>query len=98
MERRFGLTSSSFVPKERHENDDILSKLRSFFFFPFPKPAETAINADIRVGNCWACETAKCNLTVALVEEIDVRAISIDHVSKRNAYNIRSAPKGFRYS
>jgi len=64
--------------------------------FPFARQPETAISPSTNIGECWACESSACNLTLRLSKAIAPSAFSIDHISQAIAHNISSAPRAFR--
>lgn len=50
----------------------------------------------VDLGNCWAFPGDRGEITVKLAQRIVPQAVSVDHVSKRIAIDITSAPKRFK--
>ncbi|KAG9104063.1 hypothetical protein FRC06_005763 [Ceratobasidium sp. 370] len=54
-----------------------------------------ALVPDINVGNCWAFAGSQGQLGVLLSRSVRVDSVTIDHVSKEVAYDLKAAPKKF---
>ncbi|CAJ0855210.1 928_t:CDS:2 [Entrophospora sp. SA101] len=59
------------------------------------KPPVTAISPDINVGQCWPFPGQDGQIAVLLNRRVYVTAVTYDHVSKRVAVDVLSAPKEF---
>jgi len=53
---------------------------------------EDAISRDVSLGSCWPMDGQRGYITILLQQEIMVESISIQHVSRQEATDIRSAP------
>jgi SUN domain-containing protein 1/2 len=56
---------------------------------------EDAISRDVSLGSCWPMDGQRGYITILLQQEIMVESISIQHVSRQEATDIRSAPHEF---
>ncbi|GJJ08262.1 hypothetical protein Clacol_002472 [Clathrus columnatus] len=57
------------------------------------RPPVTALHPDINVGNCWPFEGSSGQLGVLLARNVYVSEVTIEHVPRDIAYDIRSAPR-----
>ncbi|KAJ1430406.1 UNC-like C-terminal-domain-containing protein [Ochromonadaceae sp. CCMP2298] len=56
---------------------------------------EKALVADTHLGACWPMQGSSGNLTVLLGGGVRLSSFTIDHVSSKQAKDLRSAPKDF---
>ncbi|PLW27235.1 hypothetical protein PCASD_14220 [Puccinia coronata f. sp. avenae] len=71
--------------------------------FPFSKktqkifgsPPLTILVSDLSLGTCWPFHGTTGQITIQLSRIIQVKGITIGHVSRSLAYDIRTAPKNF---
>jgi hypothetical protein len=96
---------------QRGAGGSILSKLTSATYNPDSIPfrrvlhmvgvstglgfPEDALSVNIALGHCWPMQGSSGALAVRLARPVSVGAISIDHVSKRDAIDIHTAPRNF---
>ncbi|CAJ0754242.1 4924_t:CDS:2 [Entrophospora sp. SA101] len=59
------------------------------------KPPITAIQPEMHVGQCWPFAGEKGQLAVLLSRKIFVTAVTYEHVTKKLAMDVTSAPKEF---
>jgi SUN domain-containing protein 1/2 len=57
------------------------------------RPPVTALHHDIHEGHCWPFEGSQGHLGVALKAPVFISDVTIDHVAKEVASDIRGAPK-----
>ena len=58
---------------------------------------EQVIRANMKLGHCWPMHGSQGHVAVRLhpAEQVIPTSVTLEHVSKRIAHDIRSAPKGF---
>ncbi|KAF8635159.1 hypothetical protein AX15_000501 [Amanita polypyramis BW_CC] len=57
------------------------------------RPPVTALHHEVQNGFCWPFSGSQGQLGVALAAPVKVESISIDHVPKEVAFDVRSAPR-----
>lgn len=57
------------------------------------RPPVTALHPDINVGNCWPFAGTSGQLGVVLARAVYISEVTIEHVPRDIAYDIRSAPR-----
>ena len=59
-------------------------------------PPETALSQERGLGACWPMLGQAGRLSVVLAHAAKITSVSIDHIQRRKAMNITSAPRRFR--
>ncbi|KZT32071.1 hypothetical protein SISSUDRAFT_963501, partial [Sistotremastrum suecicum HHB10207 ss-3] len=75
-------TSDTFRPEHSAEDSDSYS------------PHE-ALDSNTQVGHCWPFTGASGQLGIALPEPVNITHVTIDHIPRALAPDIRSAPRRF---
>jgi SUN domain-containing protein 1/2 len=57
------------------------------------RPPVTALHHDVQNGFCWPFEGSQGQLGVMLAAPVKVESVTVDHVPKEVAMDVRSAPK-----
>ncbi|KAH9822483.1 UNC-like C-terminal-domain-containing protein [Melampsora americana] len=87
------LTSKSYVRSNTWRRP---WSIMSHSFNTHAKTPETALRGDGKVGNCWAFRGSVGQLGIGLSSNIDITALSIEHIGAQLAQNdITSAPREF---
>ncbi|KAI0360041.1 hypothetical protein OH77DRAFT_1393956 [Trametes cingulata] len=61
--------------------------------FAVGRPPITALHHEIHTGHCWPFPGSQGQLGVALAAPVYISDVTIDHVAKENAMDMRSAPR-----
>mmetsp|Transcript_2701 Transcript_2701/g.7379 ORF Transcript_2701/g.7379 Transcript_2701/m.7379 type:complete len:332 (-) Transcript_2701:46-1041(-) len=69
---------------------------QSGFIVPFPNSADTALDADVNPGNCWAFPGSTGSLTVHLARPAVVDEVVVEHAPFRATFSVASAPQDLR--
>lgn len=87
------LTSETFEAARSGMFAPILDVLFPRAVGPLP---ETALQPDTHNGECWPFAGARGRLGVALPARVRIAAVSVDHVAKAVATDLRSAPRAMQ--
>ncbi|KAI0951247.1 hypothetical protein AcW1_008338 [Taiwanofungus camphoratus] len=86
------LTSDTFVLHDA----SLLGQVTGFFTgngIAIGRPPVTALHHETHIGHCWAFAGQKGQLGVALSGQTYITEVTIDHVAKQVAVDMRSAPR-----
>jgi SUN domain-containing protein 1/2 len=57
------------------------------------RPPVTALHHELHIGNCWPFAGTQGQLGIKLVMPVIIDAVTIDHVAKEVAFDMRTAPR-----
>lgn len=83
------LTSPTYSQKANEGWDSWFGRKR------YGSPPSVILQPDNTVGNCWAFQGSKGNVSIELAKPVIPTAISLEHVAISVAHNPSSAPKEF---
>lgn len=72
------------------------SQVLAFFTghgYALGRPPVTALHHDVQNGFCWPFPGSEGHLGVSLAAPIKVESVTVDHVPRNIAFDVRSAPK-----
>lgn len=86
------LTSPTFEMRPQNVRGQLVGMLTGNGY-AIGRPPITALHPELHVGNCWSLEGSQGQLGVALAAPTYITDISIDHVAKEVAFDMRTAPR-----
>jgi SUN domain-containing protein 1/2 len=86
------LTSPAFELRPRGFGNQVLGLFTGKGYFGF-RPPITALHHEAHSGHCWPFAGKQGQLGVMLVAPVYVEEITIDHIAKEVAFDMRSAPR-----
>jgi len=86
------LTSSTFEIKPQNIGSQMIG-LVTGSGYAVGRPPITALHHEMQNGHCWPFAGGEGQLGVALASPIFIEEVSIDHVAKSIAFDMRSAPR-----